>query len=395
MSPGEPKKKGLFSRWLRPGADAPDGPSPDPSSPDLTPPTTPALESVELPPASDHDTAPPPADSETAETETETAEPETVAPPPAPTEPEPPARVGWFARLKQGMAKTSSRLTEGITGLVTKRKLDSETLEELEEVLLAADLGIETSSRITAALAKGRFEKMVTSAEIRETLAEEVARVLEPVARPLVIDASRKPHVVLVLGVNGSGKTTTIGKLAAKLSREGHRVMLAAGDTFRAAAIDQLKVWGERTGAPVIARDVGADASGLAFDALKEAREANTDVLLIDTAGRLQNKEGLMAELEKVVRVLRKIDETAPHDVLLVLDATTGQNAMQQVEVFGKRAGVTGLVMTKLDGTARGGILVAIAAKHGLPVHAIGVGEGVEDLQSFSAKDYARAIAEL
>ena len=404
MSTGEPKKKGLFSRWLRPGADAPapDAPSPDTispdlSSPDLTPPATPALENIELPPASDHNTAPPPVDTRTVATETTASETEseTVTPPPTPAEPEAPARVGWFARLKQGMAKTSSRLTEGITGLVTKRKLDSETLEELEEVLLAADLGIETSSRITAALAKGRFEKMVTSAEIRETLAEEVARVLEPVARPLVIDASRKPHVVLVLGVNGSGKTTTIGKLAAKLSREGHRVMLAAGDTFRAAAIDQLKVWGERAGAPVIARDVGADASGLAFDALKEAREANTDVLLIDTAGRLQNKEGLMAELEKVVRVLRKIDETAPHDVLLVLDATTGQNAMQQVEVFGKRAGVTGLVMTKLDGTARGGILVAIAAKHGLPVHAIGVGEGVEDLQSFSAKDYARAIAEL
>jgi fused signal recognition particle receptor len=403
----EPKKKGLFSRWFKPGSEAPgpdeldpnelapdaspsDTSPPDGASPEPTPADEPALETSEV--ATDETSAP------VSTSDTDVVDPaidHTDTPASAPAEPEPPARVGWFARLKQGMAKTSSRLTESITGLVTKKKLDHETLEELEEVLLAADLGIETASRITASLAKGRFEKMVSSTEIRETLAEEVARVLEPVAHPLVIDKTRKPHVVLVLGVNGSGKTTTIGKLAAKLSREGHRVMLAAGDTFRAAAIDQLKIWGERTGAPVIARDVGADASGLAYDALKEAREAGTDVLLIDTAGRLQNKEGLMQELEKIVRVLRKIDETAPHDVLLVLDATTGQNAMQQVEVFGKRAGVTGLIMTKLDGTARGGILVAIAAKHGLPVHAIGVGEGVEDLQSFSAKDYARAIAEL
>jgi fused signal recognition particle receptor len=305
-----------------------------------------------------------------------------------------PPRKGWFERLKSGLSKTSSRLTEGITGLVTRKKLDQATLDELEELLLAADLGIETSERITKALAKGRFDKSVSEQEIRETLAEEVARVLEPLARPLAIDETRKPHVILVLGVNGSGKTTTIGKLAARLAREGRRVMLAAGDTFRAAAIDQLKVWGERTGAPVIARDVGADASGLAFDAMKEAQAQACDVLLIDTAGRLQNKEGLMAELEKVVRVIRKVDATAPHDVLLVLDATTGQNALQQVDVFRERAGVTGLVMTKLDGTARGGILVAIAAKHALPIHAIGVGEGVDDLQSFSAKDYARAIAE-
>ena len=401
MSTGEPKKKGLFSRWLRPGSDAPsapEAPAPETHAPEEPALETPAPESTSQPETAldsterdvahaddtPHIEAPLPVEPEDA--------PEPATPPP-PTAP--PARLGWFERLKQGMAKTSSRLTESITGLVTKKKLDADTLEELEEVLLAADLGIETSARITDALSKGRFGKMVTPTEIREILADEVARVLEPVAHPLVIDASHKPHVVLVLGVNGSGKTTTIGKLASKLSREGHRVMLAAGDTFRAAAIDQLKVWGERTGAPVIARDVGADASGLAFDALKDAREAGTDVLLIDTAGRLQNKEGLMAELEKVVRVLRKVDETAPHDVLLVLDATTGQNAMQQVEVFGKRAGVTGLIMTKLDGTARGGILVAIAAKHGLPVHAIGVGEGVEDLQSFSAKDYARAIAEL
>ncbi|HEX2840641.1 signal recognition particle-docking protein FtsY [Hyphomicrobium sp.] len=373
----EPKRKGFFGRWLGTSQPA-ETPAPDPVEQ-----ATEAAPNEEVP--------------EAAVSSAETPAP-APAPVPAPEpEPEPaaePVRKGWFERLKSGLSKTSSRLTEGIAGLVTKRKLDQDTLDELEEVLLAADLGIETSSRITTALAKGRFDKAISSEEIRETLAEEVARVLEPVARPLMIDETRKPHVVLVLGVNGSGKTTTIGKLAAKLSREGRRVMLAAGDTFRAAAIDQLKVWGERTGVPVMARDVGADASGLAFDSIKEAQDGGYDVLLIDTAGRLQNKEGLMAELEKVVRVIRKVDPTAPHDTLLVLDATTGQNAMQQVEVFRERAGVTGLVMTKLDGTARGGILVAIAAKHGLPVHAIGVGEGVDDLQSFSAKDYARAIAE-
>lgn len=317
-----------------------------------------------------------------------------AAPSPGEATPEP-AHKGWLDRLKAGLAKTSSRLTDGIAGLVTKRKLDQETLDELEEVLIGADLGIETAARITAVLAKGRFDKTVSDAEVREILAEEVARILEPLARPLAIDDTLKPHVILVLGVNGSGKTTTIGKLAARFAREGRRVMLAAGDTFRAAAIDQLKVWGERANAPVIARAVGSDASGLVFEALKEAKAGGFDVLLVDTAGRLQNKESLMAELEKIVRVMKKLDPAAPHDVVLVLDATTGQNALQQVEVFRERAGVTGLVMTKLDGTARGGILVAIAARHGLPVHAIGVGEGVDDLQSFSAKDYARAIAEI
>ena len=377
MSSNEPKKKGFFGRWLGGGATSDAVPAP----PETRQPEQEA----------------PAPDAPVAEKAAET-----TAAPPAPAEhaataapAEPPQRKGWFERLKSGLAKTSSRLTDGIAGLVTKKKLDQDTLDELEEVLLAADLGIETSARITAALSKGRFDKMVTDKEIREILADEVAHVLEPVAKPLAIDASRKPHVVLVLGVNGSGKTTTIGKLAAKLAREGRRVLLAAGDTFRAAAIDQLKVWGERSGIPVVARDVGSDASGLAYDALKQAQDTGTDVLLIDTAGRLQNKEGLMAELEKVVRVLRKLDPTAPHDVLLVLDATTGQNAMQQVEVFRERAGVTGLIVTKLDGTARGGILVAISAKHALPVHAIGVGEGIDDLQSFSAKDYARAIAEL
>ncbi len=247
--------------------------------------------------------------------------------------------------------------------------------------------------KITAALAKGRFDKSIDPEEVKSILAAEVAKVLEPVAKPLEIKPQHKPHVVLVVGVNGTGKTTTIGKYAKQYAGQGFKVMLAAGDTFRAAAIDQLKIWGERTGAPVVARDVGADSSGLAFDALKSARDGGYDVLLMDTAGRLQNKQALMDELEKVIRVMRKVDPTAPHDVVLVLDATTGQNALSQVEVFRDRAGVTGLVMTKLDGTARGGILVAIAARFGLPVHAIGVGEGVDDLQPFDADEFARAIA--
>ncbi len=308
-------------------------------------------------------------------------------------QPAPEPKKGWFQRLKDGLSKTSSKLSSGITGLFTKRKLDGATLDDLEDLLIEADLGVETATRITGAISKGRYEKGISADEVRAILASEVKRVLEPVAHPLVVDASRKPHVILVVGVNGSGKTTTIGKMAAKFASEGHKVMLAAGDTFRAAAIDQLKVWGERTGAPVIARAVGSDASGLAFDALRAATEAGTDVLLLDTAGRLQNKQALMEELEKVVRVLKKIDPSAPHSVLLVLDATTGQNAMSQVEVFARMAGVTGLVMTKLDGTARGGILVAISAKHKLPVHAIGVGEGIDDLQPFDAGEFAKAIA--
>ena len=302
-------------------------------------------------------------------------------------------KPSWFQRLKAGLTKTSSRLTEGIASVFTKRKLDADMLQELEDLLIQADLGVETSMRITEAVAKGRYDKGVSPEDVKAVLAAEVAKVLAPVAQPLTIDAGKKPHVILVVGVNGTGKTTTIGKLAKQFTLEGRSVMLAAGDTFRAAAIDQLRIWGERTGVPVIARDVGADASGLAFDALKAAQAASTDVLLMDTAGWLQNKQALMDELEKVIRVLRKLDPTAPHSVLLVLDATTGQNALSQVEVFRDRAGVTGLVMTKLDGTARGGILVAIAARFGMPVHAIGVGEGVDDLQPFDAEEFARAIA--
>jgi fused signal recognition particle receptor len=316
----------------------------------------------------------------------------------APAEPETAAAApkrSWIERLRQGLSRSSGALTQGITAIFTKRKLDAAALEELEEVLIKADLGLDTAARIVDALRAGRFDKEIGEDEVKAVLAGEIEKVLAPVARPLMVDETRKPHVVLVVGVNGTGKTTTIGKLAAKLAAEGRKVHLAAGDTFRAAAIDQLRIWGERTGAPVTAKAPGADAAGLAFDALTQARAEGADVLLIDTAGRLQNREELMAELEKVVRVIRKLDGEAPHTVLLTLDATTGQNAMSQVEIFGRRAGVTGLVMTKLDGTARGGILVAIAAKHGLPVHFIGVGEGIDDLEPFAAGDFARALVGL
>jgi fused signal recognition particle receptor len=303
------------------------------------------------------------------------------------------SRAGWLSRLKSGLVKSSAQLAGGITSVFVKKRLDAGTLEELEDLLIQADLGVDVAGRITARLKKDRFDKAISPEEVRGVLAAEIASVLEPVARPLLIDPLHRPHVILMVGVNGTGKTTTIGKLAARFRNEGRTVMIAAGDTFRAAAIEQLQVWGSRTGAEVIARPVGADAAGLAFDALQEARRQNVDVLMIDTAGRLQNKAELMAELEKVVRVLRKLDPTVPHDVLLTLDATTGQNAVSQVNVFREKIGVTGLVMTKLDGTARGGILVALAASAGLPVHAIGVGEAMEDLQPFNAKDFADAIA--
>jgi fused signal recognition particle receptor len=323
------------------------------------------------------------------------------APEPAPAEvlpvPEPntAAARGWWQRLTEGMRRTSSSLSDSVTGLFTKRKLDDATLEELEDALVQADLGVPTAMRITEAIASGRYNKEISPQEVKAILAGEVEKTLQPVAQALTIDRSKKPFVILMIGVNGAGKTTTIGKLAQKFRQQGLKVMLAAGDTFRAAAIEQLKVWGERVGAPVLAREQGADAAGLAYDALQEAKANGTDVLLIDTAGRLQNKAGLMAELEKIVRVVKKFDPGAPHATLLVLDATVGQNAMSQVELFQKAAGVTGLVMTKLDGTARGGILVALAAKFGLPVHFIGVGEGVEDLEPFTARDFAKAIAGL
>lgn len=301
-------------------------------------------------------------------------------------------KKGWFSRLKTGLTRSSSKLTDGITGIFTKRKLDDAALEELEELLITSDLGVSTAAKLTANLAKTRFNKDVDPVEVREALADDIAGLLEPVARPLTIDAGRKPHVVLVVGVNGSGKTTTIGKLATDLGRQGHSVLLAAGDTFRAAAIDQLKIWGERTGCPVVAKAPGADAAGLAFEAIETARVQGNDLVLIDTAGRLHNKSDLMAELEKVVRVIKKLDPDAPHDVLLVLDATTGQNAISQLGTFKELVSVTGLVLTKLDGSARGGVLLALAEKFGLPVHAIGVGEGAEDMRPFKARDFARSL---
>ncbi|RWB66378.1 signal recognition particle-docking protein FtsY [Mesorhizobium sp.] len=307
--------------------------------------------------------------------------------------PEPAPRRSWFQRMRDGLARSSRELSGNIAGVFTKRKLDEDTLQDLEDVLIRADLGLETALRVTDSLASSRYGRDVSDTEVRAVMAAEVEKVLTPVALPLELDLSHKPHVILVVGVNGTGKTTTIGKLAAKLTAGGLSVMLAAGDTFRAAAIEQLKIWGERTRSPVIATKLGADAAGLAYDAFEKAKEAGSDVLIIDTAGRLQNKAELMAELEKIVRVLGKLDPEAPHTVLQTVDATTGQNALSQVEIFRNVAGVNGLVMTKLDGTARGGILVAIAAKHRLPVYFIGVGEQVDDLEPFSASEFARAIA--
>ncbi|MGP2490410.1 signal recognition particle-docking protein FtsY [Mesorhizobium sp. PUT5] len=308
---------------------------------------------------------------------------------PAPAAP----KRSWFQRMREGLSRSSRELSGNIAGVFTKRKLDEDTLQDLEDVLIRADLGVETALRVTDALSASRYGKDVSDAEVREVMAAEVEKVLKPVALPLELDLSHKPHVVLVVGVNGTGKTTTIGKLAAKLTAGGLSVMLAAGDTFRAAAIEQLKIWGERTGSPVVATKLGADAAGLAYDAFEKAKAAGSDVLIIDTAGRLQNKAELMDELEKIVRVLGKLDPEAPHTVLQTVDATTGQNALNQVEIFRNVAGVNGLVMTKLDGTARGGILVAIAAKHRLPVYFIGVGEQVDDLEPFSAGEFAKAIA--
>jgi fused signal recognition particle receptor len=302
-------------------------------------------------------------------------------------------KQSWWQRLSGGLKRTSSSISTAITDLVTKRKLDGATVEELEELLIRADLGVDVAARIAEAIAHGRYDKQVSETEVKAILAAEVEKVLAPVAKPIAIDASKKPFVILVVGVNGSGKTTTIGKLSARFRAEGRKVMLAAGDTFRAAAIEQLKIWGSRTGAKVIAKEQGSDPASTAFEAVSTAQAEGAEILIMDTAGRLQNRAELMQELEKIVRVMKKVDATAPHAVLLVLDATVGQNALSQAQEFTRIAGVTGLVMTKLDGTARGGILVALAAKHKLPVHFIGVGEGVDDLSPFAAKDFAKAIA--
>jgi fused signal recognition particle receptor len=299
---------------------------------------------------------------------------------------------GWLARLKAGLSRSSGKLGDGISGIFTKRRLDDAALEELEELLISADLGVATAAKLAADLARERFDKDVSPEEVRGALAADVAGILEPVAQPLAVDPAHRPHVVLVVGVNGSGKTTTIGKIAKSESDQGLKVMLAAGDTFRAAAIDQLKIWGERTSCEVVAKAPGADASGLAYEALERARSEGVDLLLIDTAGRLHNKADLMAELQKIIRVLKKLDPEAPHDCLLVLDATTGQNAHAQVETFKQLVQVTGLIVTKLDGSARGGVLVALAERFGLPVHAIGVGESAEDLRPFAARDFARSL---
>ncbi|HEY4140913.1 MAG TPA: signal recognition particle-docking protein FtsY [Pseudolabrys sp.] len=296
----------------------------------------------------------------------------------------------WWKRLSSGLKRTSASLGGAIADLVTKRKLDAEAIEDLESELIRADLGPDFAARVIKVLSDGRYEKGIAPDEVKAVLAGEVEKVLAPVARPL--DIATRPFVILMCGVNGSGKTTTIGKLAAKFRAEGKSVMLVAGDTFRAAAIDQLKIWAGRTGASIRASTPGADPASLAFDAVTAAKTEGTDVVLIDTAGRLQNRTELMSELEKMLRVIRKVEPTAPNAVLLVLDATVGQNALSQVEIFGKTAGVTGLVMTKLDGTARGGILVAIADRFKLPVHFIGIGEGVDDLSAFTARDFARAV---
>ena len=315
-----------------------------------------------------------------------------AAPPADQSPPEPEAKQSWFQRLKSGLAKTSSRIGEGLANVLQRRRLDDDALQDIEDLLLQADLGVDTTMRIVDAISDGRYDKEISGDEVRAIVAREVADVIRPVAKPLTIAAAHKPHVVLMVGVNGTGKTTTIGKLAHQFTQQGKSVVLAAGDTFRAAAIEQLTVWGERIGVPVVAAAVGADAAGLAYDAVQQAQAQRADVVMIDTAGRLQNKQGLMDELEKVIRVIKKLDPDAPHDVLLVLDATTGQNALNQVDVFKQKTNVTGLIMTKLDGTARGGILVAIAAAHQLPVHAIGIGEGIDDLQPFDAEEFAQAL---
>jgi fused signal recognition particle receptor len=300
--------------------------------------------------------------------------------------------LGFFSRLKEGLTRSTQKLSEGIATVFKKRRLDDAALEELEEVLIAADLGTEVARRVIAGFRRSRFGSEVTDAEIKQSLAEEIAAVLRPVAQSLRLDPAKRPHVVLVVGVNGVGKTTTIGKLAQNFREQRLRAVLVAGDTFRAAAVEQLQIWGERVGAPVIAGGPNADSAGLAFDALTRAQADGADVLLIDTAGRLHNKAALMDELRKIIRVLRKQDETAPHSVLLVLDATTGQNAVQQVRVFKEIVDVTGLVVTKLDGSARGGIVVALAETFGLPVHAVGVGEKAGDLRPFDADDFARGL---
>jgi fused signal recognition particle receptor len=299
---------------------------------------------------------------------------------------------GWLGRLRAGLSKSSQKLAGGITDLLTKRKLDAGAIDELEEILITGDLGVATAAKLAAAVAERRFGADASDAEVRGALAEDIAKLLSPVAKQLDIDTTLAPHVVLVCGVNGSGKTTTIGKLAKQFKERGLKVMIAAGDTFRAAAVEQLQVWGERAQVLVVADQPGADAAAVAYKALERARAEGVGVLLIDTAGRLQNRKDLMAELEKIVRVIKKLDESAPHSVLLVMDATIGQNAHAQVETFKQMVAVSGLVLTKLDGSAKGGVVVALAEKFSIPVHAVGVGEGIDDLRPFEAEAFARSL---
>jgi fused signal recognition particle receptor len=313
----------------------------------------------------------------------------------APESTETQERRGWLGRLRAGMARSSARLTEGINTIFNRRRLDDEALLELEELLIASDMGVGIAAEVTAELRRNRFNQEVSPEEVRTALAEQVIRLVEPVMKPLRLNLDRKPFVILVVGVNGSGKTTTIAKLAKQYRDAGHDVVLAAGDTFRAAGVEQLQIWGERTGCRVVAKPAGSDAAGLAFEAFEKARAEGSDILLIDTAGRLHNKANLMGELQKIVRVLKKVDPQAPHSVLLVLDATTGQNAHAQAEIFREMVGVTGIVMTKLDGTARGGVLVSLAEKYGIPIHAIGIGETADDLRPFEARAYARSLVGL
>ena len=361
MSDTEPEKKGWFARLRSRGIPASEIEPPQPAE-------------LEVETEAEIPVAPPPSESASAETEAEAE------------------KKGWLSRLRSGLAKSTKRVTESITGLFTKKKLDQDTLNELEDALIQADLGVAVAARLVEKLGKERFGKEVTDEEVRSAFADDIAEILAPVAVQLAIDPAHRPHVVLVIGVNGSGKTTTIAKMAHLFKSEGKKVMLAAGDTFRAAAVEQLKVWGDRAGVPVVSRQTGADAAGLAYEALEKARAEGCDVLLIDTAGRLHNKTNLMEELAKIVRVIRKLDPTAPHSSLLVLDATVGQNAHAQVETFKNLSPVDALVVTKLDGSAKGGVLVALAEKFKLPVVAIGVGEGIDDLHPFEARAFARSL---
>lgn len=394
MSEREPeKKKGWFARFRSRGAPAVETPKPAEPEVEKAEPAEPAVAAepeTQIAPPPDELASEPVPQPETASVEAVAEkEPEVEKPQVEKSDAE---KKGWLSRLRDGLAKSTKRVTESITGLFTKQKLDQETLNELEDALIQADLGVAVAARLVEKLGKERFGKEVTDEEVRAAFADDIAEILQPVAVPLAIDAARKPHVVLVVGVNGSGKTTTIAKLASLYKGEGRSVMLAAGDTFRAAAVEQLKVWGDRAGVPVVSKGTGADAAGLAYEALKRARAEKTDVLLIDTAGRLHNKANLMEELAKIVRVIRKLDPDAPHSCLLVLDATTGQNAHAQVETFKTISPVDALVLTKLDGSAKGGVICAIAKERPIALRFIGVGEGIDDLQPFVAREFAEAL---